>query len=226
MTRQPPGDQIARLSRQKPCGLAPGSAVRFQRTVEPRRNESLGGFWFRLVRVRRILAQMSKRTRRTTKRRDSTSSAAKESEIPVFPFQLVDIRLYQVTVERHSPEQEGKDPPSLSVLLLKGEEPPSSLEFDLRLHLETRLPHGDAPECSIALSIEGHFKAVVDPASIRPETTERFKTADAILLMWPYLRETLHNLTERLRIGVPPLPVIDARALVTPTGERVNDSES
>lgn len=143
-----------------------------------------------------------------------------------FPFQLMDIHLFHISAERHFPEQEGEEAPSLSILLVKGEEPPTSPKFSLLLQLETELPHGDAPECSISLSIEGRFEAIVDPTTLRPDVIERFKAADAILLLWPYMRETLHNLTDRMRLRVPALPVIDARALLTkPVDEFVVEEE-
>lgn len=111
-------------------------------------------------------------------------------------------------------------------MLIKGEEPPTSPEFSLWLQLEAELPHGDAPECSISLSIEGRFEAIVDPTTLKPEVVERFKVADAILLLWPYMRETLHNLTDRMHLGVPPLPVIDARVLLTrPVDESAVEEE-
>lgn len=143
---------------------------------------------------------------------DSTNEGLATSD---FPFQLTDIRLSNVSTKRHIPEQEGEEPPSLSILLIRGEESPTSPEFSLWLQFETELPHSDAPECSISLSIEGRFAVIVDPTILRPEVIERFKEADAILLLWPYLRETLHNLTNRMRLGMPPLPVIDARSLLT-----------
>ena len=148
------------------------------------------------------------------------------SATSAFPFQLMDIRLFHVSTERHVPEQEGEELPSLSILLIKGEEPPTSSEFSLWLQFEADLPHGDVPECSISLSIEGRFKAVVDPTTLKPEVIERFKVADAILLLWPYLRETLHSLTDRMRLEVPLLPVIDARALLTrPVDESAMEEE-
>jgi len=144
----------------------------------------------------------------------NADSIAKELATHSFPFQLTDVRLFHVTAERHAPEQEGEGPPSLRIVLIKGEEPPLSSEFGILLQLEADMPHGDAPECSISLSIEGYFEAIVDPSTLKTEIIERFKAADAILLLWPYLRETLHSLTDRMRLEVPPLPVIDARALL------------
>ena len=143
-----------------------------------------------------------------------------------FPFQLADIRLFNVSTERHAPEQEGEEAPSLTIVLIKGEEPPTASEFSLWLEFEADLPHSDAPEYSISLSIEGRFRAAVDPVALKPEVIERFKAADAILLLWPYLRETLHNLTDRMRLEVPLLPVIDARALLTrPVDESAGEEE-
>jgi preprotein translocase subunit SecB len=142
-----------------------------------------------------------------------------------FPFQLVDIRLFHVQAERHFPEEEGEEGPALRIELTKAEEPHTAPEFSLWLELESDLPSGDAPECSISLSIEGHFKTVVDPTGLKPEIVERFKRADAVLLLWPYLRETLHNLTDRMRLGVPPLPVIDARALLVQPVDEFSSEE-
>jgi len=133
---------------------------------------------------------------------------------PQFPFQLVDIRLFHVQAERHFPEEKGEEGPSLRIELVNIDESHTAQEFSLWLELEADMPSGDAPECSINLSIEGHFKAVVEPTDLDPKIVERFKESDAVLLLWPYMRETLHNLTDRMRLGVSPLPVIDARALL------------
>ena len=165
---------------------------------------------------------MSEETKTTATHPNNTNLTAKGLATSSFPFQLTDTRLFQASAERHAPEHEGEEPPSLSILLIKGEEPPTSPEFSLWLRLNAAVPHGDAPKCSISLSIEGCFKAIVDTTTLKPEIIERFKTADAILLLWPYMRETLHNLTSRMRLGLPPLPVIDARSLLAkPVDESV-----
>ena len=50
------------------------------------------------------------------------------------------------------------------------------------------------------------------------EGTGRWTERKSIL--WPYLRQTLHDLTNRMQLGIPPLPIIDPRALVgSPSGE-------
>lgn len=169
-----------------------------------------------------MVSKMNEETK--TKPNQSQGLNKEEAAVPsLFPFQLVDVRLFSVSAERYFPEQEGEEEASLRILLIKGDEPISAQEFGLRLEFAADLPHSDAPECSLNLSIEGYFRAIVDPLSLKPEIIERFKTSDAVLLLWPYLRETLHNIAVRMRIEMAPLPVIDARALLTqPVDESVS----
>ncbi len=81
---------------------------------------------------------------------------------PQFPFQLVNIRLFHIRAERHFPEEKGEEGPSLRIELVNIDESHTAQEFSLWLELEADMPSGDAPECSINLSIEGRFKAVVE----------------------------------------------------------------
>ncbi len=163
---------------------------------------------------------------RETQTNQTPSAGTGKKRTSPFPFQLVNVRLYNINTERHSPEQEGNEEPALRVLLIKGDEPITAQEFSLWLEFETETPHGDAPECSISLSIEGRFQAIIDPETLKPEFVERFKTSDAILLLWPYLREAFHNITERMLLGMPPLPVIDARSLLNEPLDELVPNES
>jgi hypothetical protein len=130
------------------------------------------------------------------------------------PFQLVDIRLYEIRAERWDPEQEAPEERPLSILLHTGDEPPDAKEFGLLLTFETVFLSDDSPECTLFLGIEGRFQAIVDMSTIKPEVIQQFKSQDAIVLFWPYLRQMLHDITDRMRLEVSPLPIIDPRALV------------
>jgi preprotein translocase subunit SecB len=132
----------------------------------------------------------------------------------LFPFQLVDIRLYEIRAERWDPDQETPAEFPISILLHTGDEPPDAEKFGLLLTFETAFPSDGSPECTIFLAIEGLFEAVVDTGTIKPEVIEQFKSADAVVLFWPYLRQMLHDITNRMQLGVPPLPIIDPRTLV------------
>jgi len=130
------------------------------------------------------------------------------------PFQLADIRLWEIRAERWDPDREMPEEFPLSILLYTGNEPPDAEEFGLLLTFETAFLSDGSPECTIFLAIEGRFQAVVDMGTIKPEVIEQFKSADAVVLFWPYLRQMLHDITNRMRLEVPPLPIIDPRTLV------------
>jgi preprotein translocase subunit SecB len=135
----------------------------------------------------------------------------------LFPFQLVDVRLYEINVERCEPQKENEsEVPDLKVLLHSGSEPPEAENFSLLLTFETNFLFEDnTPTCKLFMAIEGFFVSVVDVDTIKPEVVSRFKETDALILLWPYLRQMLHDLTTRLRLDVPPLPLIDPGTLVT-----------
>ena len=135
----------------------------------------------------------------------------------LFPFQLVDVRLYEINVERCEHKEDEEDvEPGLKVLLHSGSEPTEAEEFALLLTFETNFVFEDkSPTCKLFMAIEGFFVSVVDMDTIKPEVVSRFKEADALILLWPYLREMLYDLTTRLRLDVPPIPIVDPGALVT-----------
>ncbi|MFQ5923541.1 MAG: hypothetical protein ACE5M4_11930 [Anaerolineales bacterium] len=136
-----------------------------------------------------------------------------------FPFQLLEIRLYEVMVERCDPSDEETQQVPISIGLASLDDENESDDFRIHLAFDASLPIDDEPVCRIHLSIEGMFRPIVDVDTIKPDVVERFKENDSIVLFWPYLRQMLHDLTNRMRLGIPPLPVIDPRALVEETSE-------
>jgi len=135
-----------------------------------------------------------------------------------FPFQLMDVRLYEVSIERCNPEDEvDQIPISIGMASLKDSD--ESDRLLIHLAFDASFPIDEKPLCIIHLSVEGMFKPIVDISTIKPDVIERFKTNDAIVLFWPYLRQNLHDLTSRMRLGIPALPIIDPRALVSETAE-------
>ncbi|MBN1889612.1 MAG: hypothetical protein JW850_16570 [Thermoflexales bacterium] len=135
----------------------------------------------------------------------------------LFPFQLVDVRLYEIQAKRCDQEDEldgERAELPLVVRLADRDEPLDADKFRLQLRFETTLVRNNRNECTISITIEGSFRAIVDASTIKPEMTEKFRSTDAILLLWPYLRQTVHDLTNSMRLHVPPLPILDTRMLV------------
>lgn len=145
-----------------------------------------------------------------------TERASRGEQIPavVAPFQLEDVRLYEVKAERLAPGIEAPAELPLKVFLYSGDSDDSPERFRQLLTFETTLGSEGDDACNIYLAIEGMFVAMVDIDIIKPEVIERFRESDAILLLWPYLRQMFHDLTVRMRLGVAPLPIVDPRALI------------
>lgn len=136
-----------------------------------------------------------------------------EMALELFPFQLADVRLYELTAARSAQLEDDK--PAVAVSLTPADEPIDAETFGVLLGFEACLKdEGEEAACAIDISLEGVFRSLVDLDTIKPDVIERFKTVDALVLLWPYLRELLHDLTTRMRLDWPPLPTIDARALL------------
>jgi preprotein translocase subunit SecB len=154
--------------------------------------------------------------------REETAETKTRIPIDMFPFQLADVRLYEAKIERLDLSEEEAEKAPLKLNIRPGDEPPDADEFDLLLNFDVTFP-----SAHIHLAIEGHFTSVVDPKTIKPEVVRRFKASDSIILLWPYLRQTFHDLTMRMRLDIGPLPIIDARTLIeSPFGEETAEEDA
>jgi preprotein translocase subunit SecB len=146
-----------------------------------------------------------------------TVSKKSSQAIAPFPFQLIDIRLYDVIVERCNSADETSERVPISIGLASFDDEDDS--FRIHLAFDASFPIDKAPLCRIHLSIEGKFQPIVDISTLNPDVITKFKENDSIVLFWPYLRQMLHDLTNRMRLSIPPLPVIDPRTLVQTNDE-------
>lgn len=134
----------------------------------------------------------------------------------LFPYQLTDVRLYEIKTERMQVEKTTPTSPIFSVQLQTPSEIPEGNEFSMVLSLETNfLTEEKIPECFLSISIEGIFSLVVDKNTIKPEVFQEFREKTAILLLWPYLRQSVYDITARLRLPVYPLPIANPVGLIT-----------
>jgi len=133
----------------------------------------------------------------------------------LFPFQIHDVRLYDVNITRCDSENEDdRESSGATIMLLHGNESIDNEEFGILLTFQSDFPQDDKPVCNIQISIEGLFHSIVDKDTIKEEVLNKFRDSDAIVILWPYLRQILHDITERMKLGIPPIPVIDPRALL------------
>lgn len=149
---------------------------------------------------------------------------AAATSLNAFPFQMLDVRLYRICTEPRDIQSKDEVALPLQISLQSDDSPLNAEQFNLLLAFETVLPFTDDIEYFTSIAIEGIFKAIVDVETIRPELIEQFKSRDSILLLWPYLRQTLQDIAIRMGIDVAPLPIIDARALISRQNEEEVDT--
>lgn len=152
---------------------------------------------------------MAKKATTTPKSRTESRSGP----ISLFPFQLADIRLYEVTVERCTPADAAVAPTPVTIALRSQKPSRQKKELGLLLTFDASFPVDAKPACRIHLAIEGMFRATVDIKTIKPDVIQRFKSTDAMVLFWPFLRQYLFDVTQRMQLPIPPLPIIDPFAL-------------
>lgn len=142
---------------------------------------------------------------------------------PRFPFQLQDVRVFEISaVIRETPIDDEAGLP-LELGLVSDDSPPDAEEFGLLLTFKTEIPLEPDKAYAVHLAVEGKFRVIVDFAELNADVLDQFKTRDAIVLLWPYLRQIFHDLTTKMRLDIDPLPVLDARTLV---GRQAEDGKS
>lgn len=146
-----------------------------------------------------------------------------ERAVPFFPIQLVDIRLKEIHAEVAEPVED--EPEATTRVSSTVEETPDPEGFSATLRLDTCRMAGEEEVLTLAVTVEGAFVAVGDSDEFDQEVAREFMERDILLLLWPYLREEVHTLTRRMRLPVPPLPVVDVRTLVQTGEDRRQDSD-
>ena len=147
-------------------------------------------------------------------------------ELHLFPYQLTAIHLHEVHLKiRPFIDDAEKEHLPFRVEVHEKEEEQNKITetFDVLLVLEAGYPKQEKM-LDIHIAIEGHFRALVNVDTIKPELIERFKKSDTILILWPYMRQMLQDFTNKMGVKVPLLPIIDARNLVLANQEST-DSE-
>ena len=129
------------------------------------------------------------------------------------PFRLSDVRIYNINLDRCSDEENGGEL-EFKTELHSSEIDDKDNSFTLLLSLQTTIPDGENSICNLHLSVEGRFEAIVDIDSIKDAVIDEFRNKTGLYILWPYLRQYLHDITNRLRLRVPPIPMIDFSAIV------------
>ncbi len=133
----------------------------------------------------------------------------------LYPLQLLDVRLYTMTLERFAREEaaaESEDEQNAGAPFLGFNveivRPTAGRQLSVFLTLELKGPDGRKPEFRLHFVIEGLFEAQCDFDTIDAAMWEEFERTSAITLLWPYAREYTHSFARRMRADLPVLPTL------------------
>jgi len=137
------------------------------------------------------------------------------------PIQLLDVRLYEASIERFSVDQVPEIDQDVTL--------PVKIDLDVVKHTERRVsafltldtqgPTEESPEFHLRFTLEGLFESRVDLDEIDPQTWDEFADVSALSLLWPYARECMHSLARRMHVDVPILPTLHRLAMSTMRSE-------
>jgi preprotein translocase subunit SecB len=165
-------------------------------------------------------ANLNEESKMSQQEEGASSNTEQAVDLRLSPFQMLDVRLKEVSAKiLESDEIEGGES-DVQIRLIEDDGQDSDQGFDLALYF--RILEIDEEDASFELSVtlEGHFEAIVEPTTIDEQSVRRFKRVDAITLLWPYLRETVHSMTERMGLNRPPLPIINPRQLAASSSSK------
>lgn len=132
-----------------------------------------------------------------------------QERVITFPYQMTGVRLRELHAKLCKSDADLE--PTIEVALL-GQ--PETYEEDFVEALQFRVVQAGEDSFELSVTLEGQFKAIVDPDTIDREVLDHFTNRDVITILWPYIREVVHSMTGRMNLGLPPLPIVDARRLL------------
>jgi preprotein translocase subunit SecB len=133
----------------------------------------------------------------------------------LYPIQLLDVRLYEATIERFPVDQapEIDEDMALPVEIDLKVVKQSARRASAFLEMDTLSPTQESPEFHLRFTLEGLFEAQVDLDEIDPQTWDEFQDVSALSLLWPYARECMHSFARRMHVDVPILPTLHRLAM-------------
>ena len=156
------------------------------------------------------------------------------SESSLYPFQLMDVRLYEAVIERLETDEseappaakadggETQVPLGIELTVQKLEKQEVSVFLSLQF---SQLPDRE-PAFRLCFTLDGLFATYADLDDIEEGVWEDFRSLSAITLLWPYARECAQSFFHRMRVDFPPLPTLNRLTLATQTEEVEHGEDS
>lgn len=132
-----------------------------------------------------------------------------------YPFQLQDVRLFELSLQRFPPETSSPKQEMRFEIRVPADEPEAD-NTDFLVQLVLDLPISDEDDAlfaAIHVIIEGKFTVEeTGEQPLTPEAVDEFKSRSAFFILYPYLRQMLDDIVTRARLDIPPLPIVSFNA--------------
>ncbi len=145
----------------------------------------------------------------------------------LYDWQLTAVRLYEVRVERLEGRKPGHEPVTKPVLHSDVRVSVAGEGLLGRLTLNLVFPNEAAPEYRMRLSLDGLWRPRDSSVSLpsKDEVQDARLGATILTLLWPYARESAHDLMRRMEVPMHPLPTIDKLKIEALTQEPAQSGE-
>jgi len=124
-----------------------------------------------------------------------------------FPLQLKEINLREIHAEIIDTDKDTNS--EFKIIVVDKDKRNTRNIFFITLIIQAENIAGKNNQLfNLFIAIEGQFIAYNDTMQTDKERTDLFRKRDAPLILWPYLRETVSTITERMNLGMTYLPII------------------
>jgi preprotein translocase subunit SecB len=145
---------------------------------------------------------------------------------PGFPIQLRQAYVYEARISRRARQKGDSRNPTLDAQIQGAAPDPAGGAFNVVLGADVTMPFGTRPLPGLAefsCSVIGRFE---HPEPLPEDFRERFCEKEALVLLWPYLRASLSELTRMAELPIPPLPTLDvSRVVAAERGLKVHSEQ-
>jgi preprotein translocase subunit SecB len=146
---------------------------------------------------------------------------------PAFPIQLRQAYVYEAQLKRRARQRGDSRNPTLDAQIVGSSPDPAGNAFNVVLGATVRMPFGARPVLGLAefsCSVIGRFE---HSEPVPDDFKERFCQKEALILLWPYLRASMAELTRMAELPIPPLPTLDvSRVVAAGEGLKVHSEQT
>lgn len=152
-------------------------------------------------------------SKKAAKKSAKTKAGSRTSAVTNFAIQLVNVRLSRILYAEKTPPTEKYDT-SLQMFVTPRTKSMSAEAFTIAVALELRFADDNKPPFDMSITLDAEF---AHHEGLSKQVVEYFRDVNAPLLLWPYFREAVSDITARGGYAPLLLPTLDTQAIKAET---------